>query len=60
MGRSRWLIGLEDIEALELLIENSQRLKFLSFDHLCFEPILDFILLDLLEILVIVVKVSKP
>ena len=57
-SRARRLIGFEDIEPLELLIEDRQWLELLRFDHLCLEPILDFILLHLLQTLVVIVKVS--
>jgi len=39
------MIRFKDIEAFEFLIQHSQRLELLGFDHLLFEPILDLILL---------------
>lgn len=57
--RARYFIRFKDIEVLEFLIEDGQRLEALGFDHLAFEPILDFILLYLFQIFVIVVKMPK-
>jgi hypothetical protein len=57
--RARYLIRFEDIQILEFLIEDGQRLKALGFDHLGLEPILDFILLDLLQIFVVVVQMPN-
>ena len=56
--RGRCIVGLEDVEALELLVENSEGLKFFGLDHLLLEPILDLILLDLFEVFVVVIEVS--
>ena len=50
-------IVVEDIQAFEFLVEDSQRLKALRLDHLCLEPIFGFILFDLLQVLVRIVKV---
>jgi hypothetical protein len=52
------LIRLEDVQALELLIKGHKRLKLLRFGKLSTEPILDFVLLDFLEVAVHVVKMS--
>lgn len=58
IGRAWSIIRLENIQTLELLVQNRQRLEFFGFDHLGLEPILDFILLDFFEVFVIVVKMS--
>ena len=51
----RWrralVIRLEDIKAFELLIENGERLEPFSLDHLRLEPVFDFVLSFVLEIL---------
>jgi hypothetical protein len=39
------------------LIEDGKRLETLRLFHLLFKPVLDFILLDFLQVLVIVVEV---
>jgi hypothetical protein len=54
-----FVICFEDIQAFELLIENSKWLKALCFDHLCLEPVFDFILPLILEISVCIIKVSR-
>ena len=57
--RRTWrIVRLENIQALELLVKHRQGLEFLGFDHLGLEPILDFVLFHLLQILMIVVKMS--
>lgn len=38
------LVRLENIQTLEFLVQDSQRLEALRLVHLRFEPILDFIL----------------
>ena len=55
-----WLdfIWLKYFQPFELLIEDSQRLEPLRLSHLSFEPIFDFVLLDFLEVLVIVIQVA--
>lgn len=53
-----FVIGLEDIDALQLLIEHSQRLKLLRLDHLFLKPILDFILPFFLDLLVGIIEMS--
>ena len=39
------VVRLEDVEALELLVQDGQRLELLGLMHLRLEPVLDFILL---------------
>lgn len=56
--RSRGIVRLEDIQTLELLIQNSEGLKTFCFDHLCLEPVFNFILLDLFQVLVVVIQMS--
>jgi hypothetical protein len=56
--RSRYIVGLEDVQALELLVDDSQRLKPLRLYNLLVEPVLDLILLDFGELLMIIVEVS--
>ena len=50
-------VVVEDVQAFELLVEDSQRLKALRLDHLCLEPVFGFILFDLFQIFVRIVKV---
>lgn len=52
-------IRFKDIEAFELLVENGERLELLGLFDLLFKPVLDFVLFGFLEILVVVVQVSK-
>jgi hypothetical protein len=52
------VVGLEDVEALELLVQDGERLELLCLLHLRLEPVLDLILLFLDEVLVVVVEVS--
>ena len=56
--RGRGVVGLEDIEALELLVKDGERLEILRLVHLRLEPRLDFILLLLDQVLVVVVEMS--
>jgi hypothetical protein len=56
--RRRGVVGFEDVEAFEFLIEDCQGLELLCLLHLRLEPVLDFILLLLDEILVVVVEMS--
>jgi len=57
-GGEEVLVGLEDVEPLELLVQDGQRLEALGLLHLRPEPGLDLILAVVLEVLVRVVKVS--
>lgn len=57
-GGVRVVIGFEDIQAFQFLVEDCQRLELLRLDHLCLEPSLNFVLLYFLYILVLVVDVS--
>src|SRR2546421_10651615 len=50
--RGDLVVGLEDIESFELLIQHRERLKLLRLEHLCFEPVLNLILSLLLYLLV--------
>ena len=52
------IVGFKNIKALEFLIEDRKGLKSLGFHHLRLEPILDFILFNLFEVLVIIVEMS--
>lgn len=55
----RWsIVGFKHIQPFQLLVENRKRLEPFSFDHLGFEPILGFGLLDLLQIFMDVIKMS--
>ena len=54
----RGLIGFEDIEASELLIDDREGLEALGFEDLFVEPCLDFVLLKFREFLVGIVEVS--
>jgi hypothetical protein len=58
MRRRGRVVGLEDVETLELLVQDSERLELLCLLHLRLEPVLDLILLFLDEVLVVVVEVS--
>lgn len=58
VGRAWSIIRLENIQILEFLVQNRQRLESLGFDHLRLKPILDFVLLYFFEVFVIVVKMS--
>ena len=56
--RRRWTtVVVEYIQAFEFLVEDSQRLKALRLDHLCLEPVFGFILFDLFQMFVRIVKV---
>lgn len=56
-GRRGGCVGLEDVEALEFLVEDGERLEALCLFHLVLEPVLDLVLLDVLQVLVVVVEV---
>jgi hypothetical protein len=56
--RARCGIGLEDVEVLELLVEDGERLEALGLGHLRLEPVLDLVLLLLDQVLVRVVEVA--
>lgn len=53
------IVGLEDVESFELLVQDCKGLKLLRFLHLLLEPVLDLILLLLYEVLVVVVEMSE-
>jgi hypothetical protein len=52
------VVGFEDVEALELLVQDGEGLELLRLLHLRLEPVLDLILLFDDEVLVVVVEVS--
>ena len=52
------VVGFENIEALEFLVENRYWLEFLRLDHLRLEPILDLVLFHLFKILMVIVEMS--
>jgi hypothetical protein len=54
----RGIVGFEDIEALELLVQDGEGLELLRLLHLRLKPVLDLILLFDDEVLVVVVEVS--
>jgi hypothetical protein len=56
--RRRGVVGLEDVEALQLLVEDGEGLELLRLGHLHLEPRLDLVLLLLDQVLVVVVEVS--
>jgi hypothetical protein len=58
VGRSRRVVGFKDIETFELLVQHGEGLKSLGLLYLRFEPVLDLILLLLLQVLVVVVEMS--
>jgi len=57
--RRRSIVRFKHIQALQLLVEYGERLELLGLDHLGLEPVLDFILFDLLEVFMGIIKVSK-
>lgn len=50
-------VGLEYIQPLQLLVQDSKRLKSLRLVHLCFEPVLHFVLPIVFEVLMYVIEV---
>lgn len=52
------IVRLEDIQSLEFLVQNSERLELLGLNHPLFEPIFNLILLLLLYLFVCIVQVS--
>jgi hypothetical protein len=58
LRRRRGVVGFEDVEAFELLVQNGEWLELLCLLHLRLEPVLDFILLLFDEVLVVVVEMS--
>lgn len=58
-GNRQGLVGFEDIEASELLVDYGKRLELFGLEDLLVEPGPDFILFDLGKLLVIVVDVSE-
>jgi len=58
LRRRRGVIRFEYIEAFQLLVQDCKWLELLRLLHLRLEPVLDFILLFLDEVLVVVVEVS--
>lgn len=58
-GRQRGyvFVGLEYIQSLQLLVQDSKRLKSLRLVHLCFEPVLHFVLPIVFEVLMYVIEV---
>jgi hypothetical protein len=56
--KSLVFVGLEDIEALQFLIQDCERLEASRLLHLGFKPIFDFILSVVFQVLVYVIKVS--
>jgi hypothetical protein len=48
--RSRYIVGLKDIEALEFLVEYGEGLELLGLDQLALEPIFNLILTLVLEV----------
>jgi hypothetical protein len=57
-GRCGGVVGFEDVEALELLVQDCEGLELLCLFHLLLEPVLDLILLLLDEVLVVIVEMS--
>ena len=57
--RPRGIVWFENIQTFELLIQHGERLESLCLDHLTFEPVFDFILLDFFKILVVVIEMSN-
>ena len=55
---STFIIGLEDVNALQLLIEHSQWLELLCLDHLFLEPIFDLVLFFFFNFFVYIVEMS--
>lgn len=53
-----FVIRIEDVELLQFLVEDRERLKLLRLHHLRFEPCLDFVLLHGLEMFVCVVEMA--
>jgi hypothetical protein len=58
MRGCRGVVGFEDVEALELLVQDGEGLELLRLLHLRLEPVLDLILLFDDEVLVVIVEVS--
>jgi hypothetical protein len=58
LGRGGSIVGFEDIEALEFLIQHSKGLEAFGLLHLCLEPVLDLILFFFDEVLVVIVEMS--
>lgn len=56
--RGGGVVRFENVQPLQFLVQDRQRLKPFRLGHLVLEPCLDLILLDFLEIGVVVVKVS--
>ena len=52
------IVGLKDIEALELLVKDGEGLELFGLVHLGLEPVLDLILLLHDKVLVCIVEVS--
>jgi hypothetical protein len=58
LRRRGGVVGFEDVEAFQLLVQHCKRLELLGLFHLRLEPVLDLILLFLDEVLVVVVEMS--
>jgi len=54
-----FVICFEDIQTFELLVKNSKWLKALRLDHLCLEPVFDFVLPLIFEVSVCIIKVPR-
>jgi hypothetical protein len=58
LRRRGGVVGFEDVEAFQLLVQYCKGLELLGLFHLRLEPVLDLILLFLDEVLVVVVEMS--
>jgi hypothetical protein len=59
LGGRRGIVGFEDVETFELLVQDGEGLELLRLVHLRLEPVLDLILLLYYQVLVVVVKMSN-
>lgn len=58
-GEWRGLVGFENIEAAELLVDNRKGLEAFRLEDLFVEPSLDFVLLEFGQFLVGVIEMSR-
>ena len=58
LRRRRSVVGFEDVEAFQLLVQDCEWLELLCLLHLRLEPVLDLVLLFLDEVLVVVIEMS--
>lgn len=59
MRGRRGIVGFEDVESFELLVQDGEGLELLRLVHLRLEPVLDLILLLDYQVLVVVVEMSN-